>query len=1485
LDYQYYEGSWINLPDFASLTPVKTGTVNNIDLGVRGRDSQYGLRFQGYINVPADGQYTFYTSSDDGSRLLIGSTQVVNNDGAHGVTELSGTVGLKAGRHAVTVLFFQGGGGQDLTVSYAGPGINKQVVPASAWFRVDNSPPVVLRDPENPTNVVSGLDYQYYEGNWSTLPDFNSLTPNRTGTTSNVDLGLRSRDTQYGLRFKGYINIPADGQYTFYTSSDDGSKLLIGTTEVVNNDGLHDVVEKSGTIGLKAGKHAITILYLQGTSTTQQLTVSYAGPGVNKQVIPTSTWYRVNTTPTPTLRDPENPADVVAGLDYQYYEGSWSTIPDFNPLTPKKTGTVSNPDLTVRSRDSEYGIRFKGYINVPADGQYTFYTTSDDGSKLLIGNTEVVNNDGMHASQERSGTIGLKAGKHAVTVLFLQGGGGQELTVSYEGPGVSKQAVPASAWYRTNTTPTPVVLRDPENPADVVSGLDYQYYEGNWSSLPDYNSLTPNKTGASSNIDLGVRNRDTQYGIRFKGYINIPTDGQYTFYTNSDDGSKLLIGTTEVVNNDGLHDVVEKSGTIGLKAGKHAITILYLQGTSTTQQLTVSYSSPNLGKQVVPASSWYRVNTPAPVTLRDPENPANTVSGLDYQYYEGSWINLPDFNSLTPKKTGTTTNIDLSARSRDSQYGLRFQGYINVPADGQYTFYTTSDDGSNLLIGTTEVVNNDGSHGSQERSGTIGLKAGRHAITVLFFQGSSGQELTVSYAGPGVSKQLIPASAWFRVGSSTPTPTLRDPENPADAVAGLDYQYYEGSWSTIPDFNPLTPKKTGTVSNTDLTVRGRDSQYGIRFKGYINIPADGQYTLYTTSDDGSKLLIGTTEVVNNDGMHAAQEKSGTIGLKAGKHAITILFLQGGGGQELTVSYAGPGVNKQVVPASAWFRVGNTPTPVVLRDPENPTDAVGGLDYQYYEGSWSTIPDFNPLTPTKTGTTSNVDLTVRSRDTQFGLRFRGYINVPADGQYTFYTTSDDGSKLLIGNTEVVNNDGVHGSQEKSGTIGLKAGKHAITVLFFQGTSGYDLKVSYAGPGVSKQLVPASAWFRVGTSTPTPTLRDPENPADAVAGLDYQYYEGSWNAIPNFSTLTPKKTGTIANTDLSVRGRDSQYGLRFQGYINIPADGQYTFYTTSDDGSKLLIGTTEVVNNDGMHASQERSGVIGLKAGKHAITVLYLQGSGGQELTVSYAGPGVNKQVVPASAWFRVGSTTPTTPANVVYLSDIPWVSATNGYGPVERDRSNGDAGATDGRTITLNGVSYAKGLGAHANSEIVYNLAGLYTTFVTDVGVDDEMASTCGSVEFMIYADNVLVYSSGTMTTTTPTKSVTLNVSNKQTLKLVLSQGTDNNNCDHGDWAGAYLIRANGGRLAASNTEANVAVLVYPVPAHDELQINYNAETDGELALQLVNAAGQSVKEERRDVVGGQNQLRLAVGNLHRGVYTLMLQQGRIRITRKVILSE
>jgi len=156
-------------------------------------------------------------------------------------------------------------------------------------------------------------------------------------------------------------------------------------------------------------------------------------------------------------------------------------------------------------------------------------------------------------------------------------------------------------------------------------------------------------------------------------------------------------------------------------------------------------------------------------------------------------------------------------------------------------------------------------------------------------------------------------------------------------------------------------------------------------------------------------------------------------------------------------------------------VGKTFTKVVPRAPDATVKLAPGLIYEYYHGTWDNLPDFDTLEPVSSGEIGIFDISRRERKEYFGFRFTGYITVPRDGVYKFYVASDDGSRLFIGKDLVVDNNGLHGSVEAMGQIALEKGSHPVTVGFFQKTGGVDFEVSYSGPGIKKQPIPASSLF--------------------------------------------------------------------------------------------------------------------------------------------------------------------------------------------------------------------------------------------------------------------------------------------------------------------------------------------------------------------------------------------------------------------------
>jgi hypothetical protein len=151
------------------------------------------------------------------------------------------------------------------------------------------------------------------------------------------------------------------------------------------------------------------------------------------------------------------------------------------------------------------------------------------------------------------------------------------------------------------------------------------------------------------------------------------------------------------------------------------------------------------------------------LTPRSPENPAGLEKGIAYEYFEfdDDQERVPDFETLKKVDSGFAERIDLSKKKRDVKFAFRFSGFIDVPKEGTYTFFSTSDDGSKVLIGKEEAVWADGSHGAIELSGDIALKAGKHAITILYYQNGDEAVLEVSWEGPGLKKQKIGPETLF----------------------------------------------------------------------------------------------------------------------------------------------------------------------------------------------------------------------------------------------------------------------------------------------------------------------------------------------------------------------------------------------------------------------------------------------------------------------------------------------------------------------------------------------------------------------------------------------------------------------------------------------------------------------------------------------------------------------------------------------------
>ncbi|MFF1925301.1 NPCBM/NEW2 domain-containing protein [Streptomyces sp. NPDC058221] len=150
--------------------------------------------------------------------------------------------------------------------------------------------------------------------------------------------------------------------------------------------------------------------------------------------------------------------------------------------------------------------------------------------------------------------------------------------------------------------------------------------------------------------------------------------------------------------------------------------------------------------------------------------------------------------------------------------------------------------------------------------------------------------------------------------------------------------------------------------------------------------------------------------------------------------------------------------------------------------------------------------------------------------------------------------------------------------------------------------------------------------------------------------------------------------------------------------------------------------------------------------------------------------------------------PPPPTGEAWASDMKWLTSVNGYGPAERDRSNGESGAEDGKPLTLDGKVYEKGIGTHADSGIEVYLGGRCSKFTADAGIDDEIDGY-GEVEFSVEADGKVLWTSPKVTGASAAVPVDVPLDGARHVRLKVTDTNASKTGDHGDWGAARFTCA------------------------------------------------------------------------------------------------
>jgi alpha-galactosidase len=314
--------------------------------------------------------------------------------------------------------------------------------------------------------------------------------------------------------------------------------------------------------------------------------------------------------------------------------------------------------------------------------------------------------------------------------------------------------------------------------------------------------------------------------------------------------------------------------------------------------------------------------------------------------------------------------------------------------------------------------------------------------------------------------------------------------------------------------------------------------------------------------------------------------------------------------------------------------------------------------------------------------------------------------------------------------------------------------------------------------------------------------------ANVGLAVHAQRGGWNDPDMLEVGNGGMTGTEYRSHFSLWAMMNA-PLLIGADLRSASQATFDILTNRDvialDQDTLGVQATEIGNANGLHVLTKP-----LENGDVAVALFNETGATATiSTTASAAGLGNASSYQLKDLWSKATTTTGGTisasvpahatvvyrvsragtftapPSGTTQVSALQASLSSGGWGPVEKDRSNGEQPAGDGRTLTINGTTYARGLGVHARSEVRYYLGGRCSSFQAWAGVDDE-AGDEGSVSMEVWANGTMLASSGVVRGTDAAKRLTADVTGLQYVHLAALNTDDGARYDHADWADATV---------------------------------------------------------------------------------------------------
>jgi hypothetical protein len=464
----------------------------------------------------------------------------------------------------------------------------------------DAAPDVPLCTPTPTPGTGSGL-----QGDYFVTPTLTGFQLSRTDPRIDFswdgapDVGLPADG--FSVRWTGQVEPLYTGLYTFYTTADDGVRVWVNGTLLIDDWNSHSPTESSGVASLVGGqKYDIKIEYFENTGTAS-IQLAWSSACQKREIVPASQLY------APVATCGTASVGTGTGLAGNYYDNA-----DLTALRLTRTdATVAFawPDGTSPAdtiAPGSFSVRWTGQIQATYTGWTTLYVASDDGVRLFIDDTMVIDDWTSHARTESAATFNWVAGqKHNLRLEYNEESGGGLVQLLWGGACQAKDIVPQTQLYPSYTgvdCSQPVLGKG--------SGLTGDYYDNS-----DFTNRVASHPAEVVSFDWGAGAPAPGMGadnfsIRWTGKVLAPFTGATNFVTSSDDGARLWLDGQLVIDDWTAHQVHETAGVVSLVAGQLYDLKLEYREDLEMASISLGWSSTCQPKQVIPASQLYPSSPP-----------------------------------------------------------------------------------------------------------------------------------------------------------------------------------------------------------------------------------------------------------------------------------------------------------------------------------------------------------------------------------------------------------------------------------------------------------------------------------------------------------------------------------------------------------------------------------------------------------------------------------------------------------------------------------------------------------------------------------------------------------------------------------------------------------------------------------------------------------------------------------------------------------